>query len=97
MAVRRIDWSRLVAICRRILPIRGQIDSTPLIRTCRVKRRYLLDDIPRPKRGRKLPVILSPEEVAQLIGETFIVVNTKIFVSVRPRGAIEGWIGLFRV
>src|SRR5262245_12700490 len=33
-----------------------------------LKRRYLLDDIPRPKRGRKLPVILSPEEVAQLIG-----------------------------
>lgn len=33
-----------------------------------LKRRYLLDDIPRPKRGRKLPVILSPAEVAQLIG-----------------------------
>ena len=32
-----------------------------------LKRRYLLDEIPRPKRPRKLPVILSPEEVAQLI------------------------------
>lgn len=32
-----------------------------------LKRRYLLDEIPRPKRARKLPVILSPEEVAQLI------------------------------
>jgi integrase/recombinase XerD len=32
-----------------------------------LKRRYLLDEIPRPKRGRKLPVILSPEEVAELI------------------------------
>lgn len=32
-----------------------------------LKRRYLLDEIPRPKRPRKLPVILSPAEVAQLI------------------------------
>jgi len=32
-----------------------------------LKRRYLLDEIPHPKRPRKLPVILSPEEVAQLI------------------------------
>jgi site-specific recombinase XerD len=32
-----------------------------------LKRRYLLDEIPRPKRARKLPVILSPEEVAHLI------------------------------
>ena len=32
-----------------------------------LKRRYLLDEIPRPKRARKLPVILSPEEVTQLI------------------------------
>jgi len=32
-----------------------------------LKRRYLLDEIPQPKRPRKLPVILSPEEVAQLI------------------------------
>jgi len=31
-----------------------------------LKRRYLLEDIPRPKRYRKLPVVLSPEEVAQL-------------------------------
>src|SRR5262245_1844157 len=32
-----------------------------------LKRRYLLDEIPRPKRARKPPVILSPEEVTQLI------------------------------
>ena len=32
-----------------------------------MKRRYLLDEIPQPKRPRRLPVILSPEEVAQLI------------------------------
>lgn len=32
-----------------------------------LKRRYLLEDIPRPKRYRKLPEVLSPEEVAQLI------------------------------
>jgi integrase/recombinase XerD len=32
-----------------------------------LKRRYLLDEIPHPKRPRKLPAILSPEEVAQLI------------------------------
>jgi integrase/recombinase XerD len=32
-----------------------------------LKRRYLLDEIPRPKRARKLPNILSPEEVARLI------------------------------
>lgn len=32
-----------------------------------LKRRYLLEEIPRPKRHRKLPEILSLEEVAQLI------------------------------
>jgi integrase/recombinase XerD len=32
-----------------------------------LKRRYLLDELPHPKRGRKLPTILSQEEVAQLI------------------------------
>ena len=32
-----------------------------------LKRRYLLDELPHPKRGHKLPTILSPEEVAQLI------------------------------
>src|ERR1700720_1803574 len=32
-----------------------------------LKRRYLLDEIPRPKRAHKLPVILSPQEVTQLI------------------------------
>ena len=32
-----------------------------------LKRQYLLDDIPMPKRPRKLPEILSPEEVALLI------------------------------
>src|SRR5258708_16136564 len=32
-----------------------------------LKRRYLLEDIPRPKHYRKLPEVLSPEEVAQLI------------------------------
>src|ERR1700686_4882690 len=35
-----------------------------------LKRRYLLEDIPRPKRYRKLPEVLSPEEVAQLIDST---------------------------
>jgi len=32
-----------------------------------LKRRYLLEDLPRPKQRRKLPEILSPEEVARLI------------------------------
>jgi len=32
-----------------------------------LKRRYLLEDLPRPKGGRKLPEVLSPEEVARLI------------------------------
>src|ERR1700694_737514 len=32
-----------------------------------LKRHYLLEDIPMPKRHRKLPEILSPGEVAQLI------------------------------
>ena len=32
-----------------------------------LKRHFLLDDIPRPKRSRRLPEILSPEEVALLI------------------------------
>src|SRR5215471_21507791 len=32
-----------------------------------LKRRYLLEDLPRPKRHRKLPQVLSPEEVARLI------------------------------
>jgi site-specific recombinase XerD len=32
-----------------------------------LKRHYLLDDIPMPKRHRKLPEILSPDEVALLI------------------------------
>jgi site-specific recombinase XerD len=32
-----------------------------------LKRHFLLDDLPRPKRSRKLPEILSPEEVARLI------------------------------
>src|ERR1700731_2488389 len=35
-----------------------------------LKRRYLLEDIPRPKRYPKLPEVLSPEEVAQLIDST---------------------------
>jgi integrase/recombinase XerD len=33
-----------------------------------LKRGYLLDEIPMPKRHRKLPEILSPDEVALLIG-----------------------------
>jgi site-specific recombinase XerD len=33
-----------------------------------LKRHYLLDDLPMPKRHRKLPEILSPDEVALLIG-----------------------------
>src|SRR5204862_3670353 len=32
-----------------------------------LKRHYLLEDIPQPKRHRKLPEILSPDEVARLI------------------------------
>jgi site-specific recombinase XerD len=32
-----------------------------------LKRHFLLDDLPRPKRSRRLPEILSPEEVALLI------------------------------
>src|SRR5438128_6085003 len=32
-----------------------------------LKRHYLLEDIPQPKRHRKLPEILSPDEVALLI------------------------------
>ena len=32
-----------------------------------LKRRYLLEELPRPKRRRKLPEVLSPEEVARLI------------------------------
>jgi site-specific recombinase XerD len=35
-----------------------------------LKRRYLLEDLPQPKRHRKLPEVLSPEEVARLIDST---------------------------
>src|SRR5260370_1415291 len=37
-----------------------------------LKRRYLLEDIPRPKRYRKLPEVLSPEEVARLIDSEYL-------------------------
>src|SRR5436305_1102185 len=43
-----------------------------------LKRRYLLEDIPMPKRRRKLPKVLSPEEVEQLIDSASNLVHAKL-------------------
>jgi len=52
-----------------------------------LKRHYLLDDIPMPKRHRKLPEILSPEEVALLIGSASNLFHQTILMTLYSTGA----------
>ena len=47
--------------------VQGHVAALRFFFVKTLKRRYLLDEIPQPKRPRKLPVILSPQEVTQLI------------------------------
>ena len=51
-----------------------------------LKRRYLLDDIPMPKRHRKLPEILSPDEVALLIGSASNLFHQTILMTLYSTG-----------
>jgi integrase/recombinase XerD len=51
-----------------------------------LKRRYLLDDLPLPKRHRKLPEILSPDEVALLIGSASNLFHQTILMTLYSTG-----------
>ena len=51
-----------------------------------LKRRYLLDDLPMPKRHRKLPEILSPDEVALLIGSASNLFHQTILMTLYATG-----------
>ena len=52
-----------------------------------LKRRYVLDDLPMPKRHRKLPEILSPDEVALLIGSASNLFHPTILMTLYSTGA----------
>jgi site-specific recombinase XerD len=52
-----------------------------------LKRHYLLDDIPMPKRHRKLPEILSPDEVALLIDSASNLFHQTILMTLYSTGA----------
>jgi integrase/recombinase XerD len=51
-----------------------------------LKRRYPLDDIPMPKRHRKLPEILSPDEVALLIASASNLFHQTILMTLYATG-----------
>jgi integrase/recombinase XerD len=51
-----------------------------------LKRRYLLEDLPMPKRHRKLPEILSPDEVALLIGSASNLFHQTILMTLYSTG-----------
>ena len=51
-----------------------------------LKRRYLLDDLPMPKRHRKLPEILSPDEVALLISSASNLFHQTILTTLYSTG-----------
>jgi integrase/recombinase XerD len=51
-----------------------------------LKRHYLLDDIPMPKRHRKLPEILSPDEVALLIGSASNLLHQTMLMTLYSTG-----------
>ena len=51
-----------------------------------LKRRYLLDDLPMPKRHRKLPEILSPDEVALPIGSASNLFHQTILMTLYSTG-----------
>jgi integrase/recombinase XerD len=51
-----------------------------------LKRRYLLDDLPMPKRHRKLPEILSPHEVALLISSASNLFHQTILTTLYSTG-----------
>jgi site-specific recombinase XerD len=51
-----------------------------------LKRHYLLDDLPMPKRHRKLPEILSPDEVALLIGAASNLFHQTILMTLYSTG-----------
>jgi site-specific recombinase XerD len=51
-----------------------------------LKRRYLLDDLPMPKRHRKLPDILSPEEVGLLIDSASNLLHQTILMTLYSTG-----------
>jgi site-specific recombinase XerD len=51
-----------------------------------LKRHYLLDDIPMPKRHRKLPEILSPDEVALLIDSASNLFHQTILMTLYSTG-----------
>jgi site-specific recombinase XerD len=51
-----------------------------------LKRHYLLDDLPMPKRHRKLPEILSPDEVALLIGSASNLLHQTMLMTLYSTG-----------
>jgi integrase/recombinase XerD len=55
-----------------------------------LKRRYLLEDLPRPKRHRKLPQVLSPEEVAQLIDSASNLFHRAMLMTLYATGITSG-------
>jgi site-specific recombinase XerD len=52
-----------------------------------LRRPYLLDEIPFPKRPRKLPTVLSPEEVTRLIDSARNLMHRTMLMSIKARAA----------